>query len=160
MVYMFLELSYMASVQRNVELFVDVFDKDGDGHITDVELLTLIKKEIPDDTTLASRVEEIFETTDLNKSGGICAGEMRRALLESDAGRATRLNLLKHANQLCLELPAPTLEPGENAMRQMLKIRKVMDSQSYPQEPIYRRSKSGLLARVASRANVLVHGTA
>ena len=54
MVYMFLELSYMASVQRNVELFVDVFDKDGDGHITDVELLTLIKKEIPDDTTLAS----------------------------------------------------------------------------------------------------------
>ena len=158
MVYMFLELSYMASVQRNVELFVDVFDKDGDGHITDVELLDLIKKELPDDTTLASRVAEIFETTDLNKSGGICAGEMRRALLQSDAGRATRLNLLKHAHHMCQKLPAPTQGPGENAMRQMVKIRKVMHPQSYPQAPINRLRKSGLVVSVASRSTV--HGTA
>ena len=147
MVYMVLELSFMASVHKNVELFIEVFDKDGDGHVTEVELLTLMRKEMPDDATLASRVAKIFETTDRDRSGGICSEEMMRALLDSDAGRATRLNLLRHATQLCQTLPAPTLEPGANAMREMEKIRKeLQETESAP------RAKKAFLKRAANRA--------
>ena len=151
MVYLILALSYIASVQKNVELFIEVFDKDGDGHVTEVELLTLMRREMPDDSMLASRVAKIFEATDRDRSGGICSKEMMHALMNGKAGRATRLNLLKHSIELCKKLPAPTLKPGANAMRQMEKIRKELQEESQEsthaaatQAPVRRLSLSHL----------------
>ena len=113
MVYMTLQLAHMADVAKHVSLFYELFDKDGDGHITEVELLVVLKKERPDDNTLESRIAEIVEEADRDASGGICANELLHTLLNCKAARKTRLNLLQHVTQLCQLNPTPHIDPNE-----------------------------------------------
>jgi urea transporter len=107
LVTMLLQSSRKAMVGAKVDTFMELFDTNGDGSISEQEFASILACARPGDPAVGAKVKELFAIADTNRNGNLEPEELKHCILSSDSEQHAAADLYVFVHNICSTIPKP-----------------------------------------------------